>query len=156
MTTTDRNPLDDGTVYQETWRDDDAAPSSPAEPTETAHRIILTAQHGHVRFQVTCRAEPDSPCRQICEGAARGLCDEAHDVACDRDLVDGGECLAALWLNETDPDDILAAYVGPDGVELNSAPVAVHWSSRDVQWQWMYAVDLPEGTTAQEWTLAQT
>jgi hypothetical protein len=110
------------------------------------------ARDGH-RFH--CTADVGAPCREICEGAARGLCDDAHDVACDRTLLDGGECLAVLWLDEADPDALLAAYIGPEGREFTSAPVAVRWSALDTQWQWTYVADLPRDTSPQEWARAR-
>jgi hypothetical protein len=130
-------------------------PLTPVVRLDAAHRISLTAAGGRVNFRINCRAGFGALCRQTCTGTMRGICHEAHDVACDRTLVDGGECLPAAWLNVLDAPDVLDAYAGPKDVELTSGPIAVRWSGFEETWQWMYAEDLPEDVTPEEWTRAQ-
>jgi hypothetical protein len=112
------------------------------------HRIALLPRDPGVRLTVHCTAAEGAPCRQTCEGTLRGVCDEHHDVSCDRDLVDGGDCLPAAWLNDTNPLD---AYTGPRDRELASAPIAVRWSWEALEWQWLYVADLPDGDAGREW-----
>jgi hypothetical protein len=103
------------------------------------HRIALLPRDPGVRLTVHCTAAEGAPC---------GVCDEHHDVSCDRDLVDGGDCLPAAWLNDTNPLD---AYTGPRDRELASAPIAVRWSWEALEWQWLYVADLPDGDAGREW-----
>jgi hypothetical protein len=116
------------------------------------HRLTLRIAGSSVVARISCDAGDGADCRMTCEGGAEGRCDGV--CVCDGDLVDGGMCLASAWLNDYTLPDLLDAYVGPEDRELTSAPVVARWAPRADAWQWMYAVDLPDGQAEEDWTRA--
>lgn len=122
----------------------------------STHHLNLRVEPGQdaPTYRLHCTAETGAPCRVTCEGAVRGMCDaDRCHPDCTRDLVDSGHCLAAAWLGGA-ADDLFTAYVGP-ARPLAPGPVAVRWDPAVPQWEWMFAVDLPDTITAQEWTRGQ-
>lgn len=118
------------------------------------HRVSLTADLGLIVLTLGCAAPVGAPCRVVCQGSLEGRCDDVCECV-EPSLVDGGSCRAVEWLNDYDPPDFLDARVGRPDRELTSAPVAVRWSREHDAWQWMYADELPDGVSDEQWTRGQ-
>lgn len=131
-----------------------AAEAAHRRPVDSAHSIDVRITPGidGPEYAVHCTALPGAACRRTCAGHFEGRCGVRCADDCDGSLADTGHCLAVLELDNSDGRPIHNGYVGPERA-LEPGPILVR---RDPDgWSWLYAADLPEDVTPQEWTHAQ-
>lgn len=93
-------------------------------PTDTPHTVTFRVEaSGCISAKVECTAEPWSPCRLACPHYCESW-------PCGHELVDGGECNAAEWLNAV---DVVEAYSGP-GALLSHGPIEATWDADHYCW----------------------
>jgi hypothetical protein len=81
-----------------------------------------------VSAQVTCQNEPTDYCYQSGE----------WDESLDPGVLQAGECLASVWINEAGAADL---WYGADDTHVRSDQIDVWWDGSD--WVWCYTGERP-------------
>ena len=93
------------------------------------HSIAWTIEGDWITGKLICVAPEGADCRLVCEQG----CETVPCTGEDHRLVDGGSCNAAVWINETGPQE---AHGGDSPETLRDGPVDVWWSG--TSWRWAY------------------
>lgn len=107
---------------------------SDDEVASTAHHIAWTIEGDWIRGELACTAPEGATCRLSCEkGCETWPCAETLDVEFECPISDAGACNAAVWINETGPQE---AHGGDACETLRDGPVDVWWDGDS--WRWAY------------------
>jgi DNA-binding CsgD family transcriptional regulator len=108
----------------------------------STHTITWTHEDDHIAVTFACTAPVGAKCRAVCSEDC-----ETWGPNHQHTLVDGGECMALVYLDAANPEE---SYQGEDRAPLNSGPIDVTWDSSIETYTWQYSTPaLTEATHVQ-------